>query len=42
MELGKKIKQLRFRSGRTQEQLAERLGISPQSVSKWENGDSPS
>ena len=37
MELGKKIKQLRFRAGMTQEQLAERLGIGPQSVSKWEN-----
>lgn len=36
MELGKKIKQLRYRCGLTQEQLAERLGISPQSVSKWE------
>ena len=36
MEIGKKIKQLRFRAGMTQEQLAERLGISPQSVSKWE------
>jgi len=37
MELGKKIKQLRFRAGLTQEQLAEKLGIGPQSVSKWEN-----
>ena len=37
MELGKKIRQLRFKSGLTQEQLSERLGISPQSVSKWEN-----
>lgn len=37
MELGKKIRQLRFRAGLTQEQLAERLGIGPQSVSKWEN-----
>ena len=37
MELGKKIKQLRFKASLTQEQLAERLGISAQSVSKWEN-----
>ncbi len=37
MELGKKIKQLRYKSGLTQEQLAERLGIGAQSVSKWEN-----
>lgn len=37
MELGKKIKQLRFKAGLTQEQLADKLGIGPQSVSKWEN-----
>ena len=37
MELGKKIRQLRFKAGLTQEQLAEKLGISAQSVSKWEN-----
>ena len=37
MELGKKIRQLRFKAGLTQEQLAERLGIGAQSVSKWEN-----
>ncbi len=38
MELGKKIRQLRFKAQLTQEQLAERLGIGPQSVSKWETG----
>ena len=37
MELGKKIRQLRNKAGLTQEQLAERLGVSAQSVSKWEN-----
>ena len=37
MDLGKKIKQLRFKAGLTQEQLAEQLGIGPQAVSKWEN-----
>ena len=37
MELGKKIKQFRFKAGLTQEQLAERMGVAPQSVSKWEN-----
>ena len=37
MELGKKIRQLRFKAGLTQEQLAEKLGIAAQSVSKWEN-----
>ena len=38
MELGTVIKQLRFKASMTQEQLAEKLRISPQSVSKWENG----
>jgi len=38
MELGKKIRQLRFKAGLTQEQLSDKLGISPQSVSKWETG----
>ena len=37
MELGKKIRQLRFKAGLTQEQLAEKLGVGAQSVSKWEN-----
>ena len=37
MELGKKIRQLRFKAGLTQEQLAEKMGVAPQSVSKWEN-----
>lgn len=38
MDVGNKIKQLRFKAGMTQEQLAGRLGISAQSVSKWETG----
>ena len=37
MELGKKIRQLRFKAGLTQEQLGEKLGVGAQSVSKWEN-----
>ena len=37
MELGKKIRQLRFRAGLTQEQLADKLGVGAQAVSKWEN-----
>ncbi len=37
MELGKRIRQYRLKAGLTQEQLAEKLGIGPQSVSKWEN-----
>lgn len=36
MEIGAKIKQLRIKAGLTQEQLAGKLGISAQSVSKWE------
>ena len=40
MELGKKIRQLRFGAGLTQEQLADKLGIGPQAVSKWENAAS--
>ena len=37
MELGIKIKNLRIKHGLTQEQLADLLGISSQSISKWEN-----
>ena len=37
MELGEKIRQLRLRAGLTQEQLAGKLGIGAQAVSKWEN-----
>ena len=36
MDIGYKIKQLRFKHSLTQEQLAERLGISSQAISKWE------
>ena len=38
MEIGQKIKQLRHKCCLTQEQLASRLNISTQSVSKWETG----
>ena len=37
MNIGQKIRQLRYKAGLTQEQLADKLGIGPQSVSKWEN-----
>lgn len=40
MELSKKIYQLRKLAGMTQEQLAEKLNISRQTLSKWENGSS--
>ena len=36
--IGSKIKSLRKQRGLTQEQLAEAVGISFQSISKWENG----
>lgn len=36
MALGDKIKQLRYKAGLTQEQLGDTLGVSAQSVSKWE------
>ena len=36
MDISNKIKQLRLLSGMTQEQLATKLGVSAQSVSKWE------
>lgn len=37
MDIGNKIKQLRLKAGLTQEQLGSSLGVSAQSVSKWEN-----
>ena len=35
--LGKRIVQNRKRLGLTQDALAERLGVTAQAVSKWEN-----
>ncbi len=40
MDLGNKICELRKLSGITQEQLAEKLNISRQTLSKWEKGNS--
>ncbi len=37
-EIGKRIRMLRKNKDITQEKLAEILSVSPQSVSKWENG----
>ena len=36
IELGNNIRSLRLRDGRTQEELASSLGVSPQAVSRWE------
>lgn len=38
MDLGNKIKELRLQLGITQEELANKIGVSYQAVSKWENG----
>lgn len=38
MKFGEKLAALRRRTGMSQEQLADRLGITRQSVSKWESG----
>ena len=42
MELSEKILQLRKALGLSQEQLAEQVGVSRQSISKWETGVSQS
>lgn len=40
MEIGKKLKQARAQAGLTQEQAAEALFVSRQTVSNWETGKS--
>lgn len=40
MNLADRIQQLRKRKGISQEELADRIGVSRQAVSKWENGTS--
>ena len=40
MSISKKIQQLRKKNGFSQEQLAEKLDVSRQAISKWENGTS--
>lgn len=40
MALSERLYELRKKSGLSQEQLAERLGVSRQAVSKWESGKS--
>ena len=38
LNLGIKIRELRRRDGRTQENLAEALGVTAQAISRWESG----
>lgn len=40
MRFDEKLITLRKQRGMSQEQLADRLGVTRQSVSKWESGDS--
>lgn len=42
MRTGEKIARMRRENNYTQEQLAERMGVSRQSISKWESGVSQS
>ncbi len=37
MEIGKQLKDARIRSGFTQEQVAEKINMSRQTISNWEN-----
>jgi transcriptional regulator with XRE-family HTH domain len=39
MKLQDKILYCRKKAGLSQEQLAERIGVSRQAISKWETGD---
>ena len=40
LNIGIKIRELRRRDGRTQDNLAETLGVTAQAVSRWESGGS--
>jgi len=40
MEIGEKLKNSRLNTGMTQEQIAEKINVSRQTISNWENGKS--
>lgn len=42
MDFGEKLKQIRKNEGLSQEQFAERIGVSRQAITKWETGVSHS
>ena len=41
MQFGERLKELRSAKGMTQKDLAEKINISPQAVSRWENNEVP-
>lgn len=41
IKIGRFIAELRKSKGMTQEEMAERLGVSGKTVSRWENGQKP-
>ena len=38
MDFGEKLKDIRKKEGMSQEQLAEKIGVSRQAITKWETG----
>ncbi len=39
MEISEKLKNARMNVGMTQEQIAEKINVSRQTISNWENGE---
>lgn len=42
VSFGQRLRQCRKEKGFSQEEVAERIGVSPQAISKWEKGGSNS